>query len=130
MKLSEVRTMQDELTTTLEDEWYMIDEYMPKTKVLLPLGKKVLIECFPDEETYKTDSGIVLYKAPSAQEDVKPCVGRIIACGKDVDEPWILGRVVYFGTHAGARFVVDGVVYKVMLEADLYVCDERSFPTE
>lgn len=128
MKLAELL----ELDKESADQAYVlqIDEYMPTKKLLLPLGKKVLIECFPDEETYKTDSGIVLYKPTTAQEDVKPCIGRVIALGRDVEEPWILGRVVYFGTHAGARFVIDGVVYKVMLESDLYVCDDKSLPTE
>ncbi len=82
-----------------------------------PLADRVLIEPAPAEQ--KTASGIII--PDSAKE--KPLKGKIIAAGNGKpDEPMTVkvGDEVLFGQYSGTEIKLDGTMYMIMREADIY----------
>ncbi len=82
-----------------------------------PLADRVLIEALPVET--KTASGIII--PDSAKE--KPLEGVIVAVGSGkADEPMTVknGDRVLYGQYSGTEIRIDGAVYLIMREADIY----------
>lgn len=82
-----------------------------------PLADRVLIEPAPAEQ--KTISGIII---PDTAKE-KPLKGVVIAAGKGkTDEPMTVkvGDTVLFGQYSGTEIKLDGKVFLIMREADIY----------
>ena len=82
-----------------------------------PLADRVLIESAPAEQ--KTASGI--YIPDTAKE--KPLQGTVVAAGPGkTDEPMTVktGDKVLFGQYSGTEINVEGKIYLVMRESDIY----------
>ncbi len=82
-----------------------------------PLADRVLIEALPVET--KTASGIII--PDSAKE--KPLEGNIVAVGNGkTDEPITVkvGDKVLYGQYSGTEIRIEGKVYLIMREADIY----------
>ena len=82
-----------------------------------PLADRVLIEPAAAEQT--TASGIII--PDSAKE--KPLKGTVVAAGNGKkDEPMSVkvGDEVLFGQYSGTEIKLDGKIYMIMREADIY----------
>ncbi|TDG95702.1 co-chaperone GroES [Cardinium endosymbiont of Culicoides punctatus] len=82
-----------------------------------PLADRVLVEPAAAEE--KTAGGIII--PDSAKE--KPQKGKIIAVGPGKkDEPMTVkvGNEVLYGKYSGTELHIDGKLYLIMKEADIY----------
>ena len=82
-----------------------------------PLADRVLVQPAAAEE--KTIGGIII--PDSAKE--KPLRGTVIAVGKGTkDEEMVLkpGDMVLFGKHAGTELELDGEIYLIMKQSDVF----------
>ncbi len=82
-----------------------------------PLADRVLIESAPAE--VKTASGIFI---PDTAKE-KPLQGTVIAAGVGKkDEPMTVkvGDSVLYGQYSGTEIKLDGKVYLIMRESDIY----------
>lgn len=82
-----------------------------------PLADRVLIEPSPAEQT--TASGIII--PDSAKE--KPLKGKVIATGNGkTDEPITVkvGDEVLYGQYSGTEIKLDGKIFLIMRESDIY----------
>ncbi len=82
-----------------------------------PLADRVLVQPAAAEE--KTIGGIII--PDSAKE--KPLRGTVIAVGKGTkDEEMVLkpGDMVLFGKYAGTELELDGQMYLIMKQSDIF----------
>ena len=82
-----------------------------------PLADRVLVQPAAAEE--KTIGGIII--PDSAKE--KPLRGTVIAVGKGTkDEEMVLkpGDMVLFGKYAGTELELDGQMYLIMQQSDIF----------
>lgn len=82
-----------------------------------PLADRVLIE--PAEAEQKTAAGIII---PDANKE-KPQKGTIVAVGNGKkDEPMTvkIGDNVLYGKYSGTEINIDGKVYLIMKESDVF----------
>ena len=82
-----------------------------------PLADRVLIEAAPAEQ--KTASGLII---PDTAKE-KPLNGTIVAVGVGKkDEPMTVkvGDSVLYGQYSGTEIKIDGKLYLIMKEADIY----------
>jgi chaperonin GroES len=82
-----------------------------------PLADRVLVEPAPAEQ--KTASGIII---PDTAKE-KPLRGTVIAAGSGKkDEPMSVkvGDSVLYGQYAGTEIKIDGDIYLIMRESDIY----------
>jgi chaperonin GroES len=83
-----------------------------------PLKDRVLVEPAAAEE--KTAAGIII--PDSAKE--KPQKGKIVAVGTGKkDEPMTVkvGDTVLYGKYSGTEVTIDGNIYLIMREDDIYM---------
>jgi len=83
-----------------------------------PLKDRVLIEPAPAEE--KTAAGIII---PDTAKE-KPQKGKIVAVGTGKkDEPMTVkvGDTVLYGKYSGTEVTIDGNIYLIMREDDIYM---------
>lgn len=84
---------------------------------LKPLGDRVLVE--PIAAELKTASGIII--PDSAKE--KPLNGKVLAVGPGKkDEPMTVkaGDSILYGQYGGTEVKLDGKVYLIMRESDIF----------
>ena len=82
-----------------------------------PLADRVLIE--PAEAEQKTASGIII---PDTAKE-KPQHGKVVAVGKgtkDYEMTVKKGDNVLYGKYSGTEINIDGKVYMIMKESDIY----------
>ena len=82
-----------------------------------PLADRVLVE--PSAAEDKTAGGIII---PDTAKE-KPQKGTIVAVGQGTkDQPMTVkvGDVVLYGKYAGTEINVDGNIYLIMKESDIY----------
>lgn len=82
-----------------------------------PLADRVLIE--PAEAEQKTASGIII---PDTAKE-KPQRGKVVAVGKgtkDYEMTVKKGDNVLYGKYSGTEINIDGKVYMIMKESDIY----------
>ncbi|MDO4216840.1 MAG: co-chaperone GroES [Bacteroidales bacterium] len=82
-----------------------------------PLADRVLIQ--PAEAEQKTASGIII---PDTAKE-KPQRGKVVAVGKgtkDVEMTVKVGDEVLYGKYSGTEINLDGTVYMIMKESDIY----------
>ncbi|MBO7490426.1 MAG: co-chaperone GroES [Bacteroidales bacterium] len=82
-----------------------------------PLADRVLIE--PAEVEQKTASGIII---PDTAKE-KPQRGKVVAVGKgtkDYEMTVKVGDKVLYGKYSGTEINIDGTVYMIMKESDIY----------
>ena len=82
-----------------------------------PLADRVLIE--PAEAEQKTASGIII---PDTAKE-KPQRGKVVAVGKgtkDYEMTVKIGDKVLYGKYSGTEINIDGTVYMIMKESDIY----------
>lgn len=82
-----------------------------------PLADRVLIE--PAEAEQKTASGIII---PDTAKE-KPQRGTVVAVGKgtkDYEMTVKEGDHVLYGKYSGTEINIDGKVYMIMKESDIY----------
>ena len=82
-----------------------------------PLADRVLIE--PAEAEQKTASGIII---PDTAKE-KPQRGKVVAIGKgtkDYEMTVKKGDNVLYGKYSGTEINIDGKVYMIMKESDIY----------
>ncbi len=82
-----------------------------------PLADRVLIE--PAEAEQKTASGIII---PDTAKE-KPQRGKVVAVGKgtkDYEMTVKVGDNVLYGKYSGTEINIDGTVYMIMKESDIY----------
>lgn len=82
-----------------------------------PLADRVLIE--PAEAEQKTASGIII---PDTAKE-KPQRGKVVAVGKgtkDYEMTVKVGDKVLYGKYSGTEINIDGTVYMIMKESDIY----------
>ncbi len=82
-----------------------------------PLADRVLIE--PAEAEQKTASGIII---PDTAKE-KPQRGTVIAVGKGTKDHEMTvkeGDNVLYGKYSGTEINLDGKVYMIMKESDIY----------
>ncbi len=83
-----------------------------------PLKDRVLVEPAPAEE--KTAGGIII---PDTAKE-KPQKGKIVAIGTGKkDEPMTVkvGDTVLYGKYSGTEVTIDGTIYLIMREDDIYM---------
>ena len=89
---------------------------MAKLKIK-PLADRVLVE--PAQAEEKTAGGIII---PDTAKE-KPQKGTVVAVGiGKKDEPMTvsIGDTVLYGKYAGTEITVDGVIYLIMRESDIF----------
>ncbi len=82
-----------------------------------PLADRVLIE--PAEAEQKTASGIII---PDTAKE-KPQRGKVVAVGKGTKDHEMTVKVgdnVLYGKYSGTEINLDGTVYMIMKESDIY----------
>ena len=82
-----------------------------------PLADRVLIE--PAEAEQKTASGIII---PDTAKE-KPQRGKVVAVGKGTKDHEMTVKVgdnVLYGKYSGTEINIDGTVYMIMKESDIY----------
>ncbi len=82
-----------------------------------PLADRVLIE--PAEAEQKTASGIII---PDTAKE-KPQRGKVVAVGKGTKDHEMtvkVGDKVLYGKYSGTEINIDGTVYMIMKESDIY----------
>ena len=82
-----------------------------------PLADRVLIE--PAEAEQKTASGIII---PDTAKE-KPQRGKVVAVGKgtkDYEMTVNVGDKVLYGKYSGTEINIDGTLYMIMKESDIY----------
>ena len=82
-----------------------------------PLADRVVIE--PAAAEQKTASGIII---PDTAKE-KPQRGKVVAVGKgtkDVEMTVKVGDEVLYGKYSGTEINLDGTVYMIMKESDIY----------
>ena len=82
-----------------------------------PLADRVLIE--PAEAEQKTASGIII---PDTAKE-KPQRGKVVAVGKgtkDYEMTVKVGDKVLYGKYSGTEINIDGTLYMIMKESDIY----------
>jgi chaperonin GroES len=82
-----------------------------------PLADRVLVEPAPAEQ--KTASGIII---PDTAKE-KPLRGTVVAAGSGKkDEPMSVkvGDSILYGQYAGTEIKIDGNIFLIMRESDIY----------
>lgn len=90
---------------------------MAKKLSIKPLADRVLVE--PMEAEQKTAGGIII---PDTAKE-KPQQGVVVAAGPGKkDEPMSVkaGDKVLYGKYSGTEINVDGIVYLIMRESDIF----------
>jgi chaperonin GroES len=88
-----------------------------KDMKIKPLADRVLIE--PAEAEQKTASGIII---PDTAKE-KPQRGKVVAVGKGTKDHEMTVKVgdnVLYGKYSGTEINLDGTVYMIMKESDIY----------
>jgi len=95
-----------------------------KKKNIIPLGDRVLIKPFSENESKKTASGIII---PETIDKEKPEHGKVIAVGKGktTDDGKVLpvqvkvGETVIFSKYGPDEIKVDGEEYYMLSESNI-----------
>ncbi|MFA6077859.1 MAG: co-chaperone GroES [Candidatus Paceibacterota bacterium] len=97
---------------------------MKKESKIIPLGDRVLVKPFSEEDTKKTKSGIII---PETVDKERPEQGKVIAVGegRTTDEGKVLpmkvkvGDIVIFSKYGPDEVKVDGDEYFMLKEENI-----------
>lgn len=94
----------------------------------IPLTDRVLV--IEDKQETKTPGGIII---PESAEKEPKATGVVVAVGAGFkDQPMTVqcGDKINFSKYAGSEIKIDGVMYKIMREPDVFGIFPDSIPTD